>query len=37
MFCTVKKFVTVVSTLIQYLIDGYPLIIRIQCSVLEVL
>ena len=37
LFCTVKRFETVVGTLIQYFLDGNTLIIRIQCCVLEVL
>ena len=37
LFCTVKKFETVIGTLIQYLHDGDILTVRIQCSVLEVL
>ena len=36
-YCKVTKFETVVRTLIQYLLDRDTFIIRIQCSVLEVL
>ena len=36
-YCMLKKFETVVSTLIQYLRDADTFVIRIQCCVLEVL
>ena len=36
-YCKVTKFETMVDTLIEYVLDGDTLIIRIQCSVFEVL